>query len=319
MRKSLFALICLITLLIASAALADAPYWVELTMEEQTALAEAGETILSPSYTVPEHVRLLINVARQEIGYTEQRGNVTKYGECAGNPAAEWCAEYLCWCVDQVDQRYGTSLLNRVYPNYGARNIGMRWFLREGRYISRRGTVPGYGSQWLIGSEENIGKNGYIPQPGDWMFFALGASGDTTHVCMVEYATRRSDGQVLVHVLEGNKPDKVQQTVYKLDEENVLGYGTVFDLADVVLKAGCEGVKVTNLQELLVEASYLSETYVTGTYGTHTTDAVRAFQAQNGIEQTGVAGHETQLKLQRYIIQYRRDNPALWAVVDEDE
>lgn len=317
MKKVLF-LLMIAALMTAASALAAQPEWVELSQEEWTALESAGETVIEPVKSVPQHVRRLLEVARAEIGYTEGRNNSTKYGVWAGDPNANWCAEYVCWCVDQVDQQYGTKLLNTVYPKYSSKNVGRNWFIKEGRYISRRGSIPGFGSQWLIGHTESIEKNGYIPQPGDWMFFAVSADADTTHVAMVEYCTRDAGGQVRVYALEGNKPDKVQQTAYLLEDETIQGYGTVFDLADAVLKMGCESKKVTALQETLCEIGLLGRIHVTGTYGSHTAEAVRVFQQSQKIEVTGTAGHETQLALQRYVQQYRMEHPEYWEVVDED-
>ena len=294
------------------------PDWLDMPQELADRLASAGETVIEPVEPVPQHVRKLLEIARAEIGYREQRGNVTKFGQWAGNPAAEWCAEYLCWCVDQVDQQTGSKILTVYYPMYGSKNVGMRWFLKEGRYIARRGTVPGWGSQWYIGSEDVIGKNGYIPQPGDWAFFAQSSAGDTTHVAMVEFCTRDKEGTVRIYALEGNKPDRVQETVYKQTEETILGYGTVFDLADLVIKGGCEGKKVTRLQQMLADVGLLDPAYVTGTYGNHTAEAIRSFQKSQGIEQTGVAGQQTQLALQHYTERYREDHPEYWEVEEDD-
>ena len=292
--------------------------WSALTDEEISRLEQTGERVIAPEYPVPEHVVRLLSVAKAELGYVEQRGNVTKYGVWAGEPAAEWCAEYLCWCVDQTDQQYGMTLLNNAYPKYSGTNIGLRWFLKKGRYIARKGTVPEYGSQWMKGSETQIEKNSYVPQPGDWMFFSTLASGDTTHVAMVEFCTRTQDGAVHVHVLEGNRPDRVQQATYSLADETILGYGTVYDLADIVLRQGQDGEKVRALQMMLFITGYLEESYIDGHYGQRTADAVRAYQTAAGKTPTGIANHHTQLDLQKYVREYCLAHPELWAV-EEDE
>ena len=83
------------------------------------------EEQLAPAYPVPQYVQWLLEVAQGELGYTEGRDQYTKYGEWAGNPYAEWCAEFLCWCVDQVDQQHGTHLLTTAYPRYSGMNTGM--------------------------------------------------------------------------------------------------------------------------------------------------------------------------------------------------
>ncbi len=318
MNVKLIPLLALLILCVSGCAVSlAAPDWIDLPEDLLTRLSAGGETIVDPVLPVPQHVRALLRIARNELGYQEERGNVTKYGQWAGNPSAEWCAEYLCWCVDQLDQQSGTQILTTYYPRYSSKNIGMRWFLKEGRYIARRGTVPGWGSQWYISSGESIGKNGYIPQPGDWAFFAQSSAGDTTHVAMVEFCTQDRDGVVRAYMLEGNKPDRVQETAYRITEETILGYGTVFDLADIVIKSGCEGKKVETLQRRLHDVGLLSDAYITGTYGTHTADAIREFQKSQGIETTGVAAQQTQLALQRYIDRYQAEHPEYWEVVEE--
>ena len=166
--------------------------------------AAAGEKVIPPQYAVPDYVVRLIEVARGEIGYVEEKNGLTKYGTWAGYPMAEWCAEFQCWCVNQVDQKYGTRLLNRVYPNYSGTNVGRNWFIDQGRYVARSGSLPGYGAQWWKGSDQAIPANGYIPQPGDWMFLSDNASYDTSHVALVEYCAYDEEGRVRVHVIEGN-------------------------------------------------------------------------------------------------------------------
>ncbi|MBQ8535908.1 MAG: hypothetical protein IJ461_00675, partial [Clostridia bacterium] len=74
-----------------------------------------ADEVIPPAYPVPDYVEKLLAVAAEEVGYEEKKG-YTKYGEWAGDPYTQWCAEFLCWCVDQVDQRYGTELLKKVYP-----------------------------------------------------------------------------------------------------------------------------------------------------------------------------------------------------------
>ena len=261
-------------------------------------LGQAEETVLSPAYPVLPHVEWLLSVARGEIGYTESKNGYTKYGDWAGDPQAEWCAEFLCWCVYQVDQLHGTHLLEKSYPKYSGQNIGLRWFLRQGRYVSRSGYVDEWGSQWYIGEEETLPAAGYVPQPGDWVFYTVDGT-NTSHVAMVEYCTVDEKGNIRAHVIEGNLPDKVQRNSHLLTDKRVLGYGTVYELVDTVLRSGCEGVKVLELQEKLVYLGYLDAQYMTGTYGPSTIQAVTQFQEDTGKTPTGIANHHTQLTLQQ--------------------
>ena len=276
------------------------------------------EEIIPPAYPVPEYVEHLLQVASEEVGYTEDHGR-TKYGEWAGDPAAQWCAEFQCWCVDQVDRRWGTDLLRNVYPYYTSSNTGRNWFIRAGRFVVRKGKVKGWGYQWLRGSDQFITSGDYIPQPGDWVFFNWGGGEDTEHVAMVEYCTVSSqNGQVTVHVIEGNKPSAVARGTYDLNDPSILGYGTVHDVADITMSFGNLGEKVFSLQEKLAYLGFLDEKYVTGRFGDSTLEAVRAYQQQRGLRVSGIANMETQKQLEdEYTLKYENDS-RVWTVVDDD-
>ena len=270
----------------------------------------AGERLIPPQYAVPEYVSLLMEVARGEIGFVEEKNGLTKYGTWAGYPMAEWCAEFQCWCVNQVDKQYGTHLLNKVYPNYSGTNVGRDWFIGQGRYIARTGVLSGYGAQWWKGSDQAVPVNGYIPQPGDWMFLSDNSSYDTSHVALVEYCAYDAEGCVRVHVIEGNNvlkpaPQGVERNDYALDSWRILGYGTVYELADWTLKFGHSGPKVKALQEELVQAGLLEEKYTTGKFGAITQDCVKEVQRRCGILETGIANLETRAALRRLAAQNR--------------
>ncbi len=265
-----------------------------------------GETLILPRYPVPDYVEWLLEVEREEIGYQEDHAGVTKYGTWAGIPSAEWCAEFQCWCVNRVDKTRNTRLLNRIYPNYSGTNVGRNWFIDQGRYIARKGSLPSYGVQWWKGGDTAIGENEYVPQPGDWMFLSDNASYDTCHVAVVEYCAYDADGQVRVHVIEGNNvlkpaPQSVERNDYALSSWRILGYGTVHDLADWTLKFGHSGPKVKALQEELVQAGLLESRYTTGKFGAITQGCIEEVQRRYGILVTGIANLETRIALRKLI------------------
>lgn len=278
----------------------------------------AEEKRLDPAWPVPDYVEHLLQVASEEVGYTEDHGR-TKYGAWAGDPAAQWCAEFQCWCVDQVDQRWGTSLLRNVYPFYTSSNTGKNWFIRAGRYVVRKGKVEGWGYEWLKGSSSYIRSGDYIPQPGDWVFFNWGGGTDTEHVALVEYCTRDDyTGEILIHVIEGNKPVAVARDSYALNDHAILGYGTVHDVADLTMCFGCEGEKVRALQEKLAYLGFLDSSLVTGRFGDTTAEAVRAYQTAHSLTASGIANRQTQQLLEaEYTDRYTSD-PEIWSVVDDD-
>ncbi len=281
--------------------------------------AYAGENRLEPVEVVPDYVSWLLETAGNEVGYREGDHGYSKYGEWAGDPYAQWCAEFLCWCVDQVDQIHGTHLLGRVFPLYSGQNGGRSWYIRAGRFIVRKGEVDGWGYEWLKGTRQYIRSGDYIPQPGDYVFFTWTSGVDTDHVALVEYCTRNSAGKVEIHVIEGNNPSGVSRNVYSLSNTQILGYGTVHDLADITMRFGNSGEKVRQLQESLSYLGYLESRFVTGDFGNATAAAVRAFQTGHGLRATSIANMETQLRLQDEVDQKRDRDPQTWAVVDEDE
>ena len=282
--------------------------------------AVADEEVVPPQWPVPGYVNRLLEVASEEVGYTEEDHGRTKYGEWAGDPYCQWCAEFQCWCVDQVDKRYGTSLLNQVYPLYSGTNTGRSWFITAGRYVIRKGPVDEWGYEWLKGRSVFISSGDYIPQPGDWVFFTWTSDTDTDHVALVEYCTRNTEtGDITIHVIEGNKPDSVARDVYDLNYSRILGYGTVHDVADITMHAGNKGEKVRQLQEKLVYIGLLSPSGMTGVYDSDTTEAVRAFQEQNQLRLSGIANISTQLQLDEVVAVQRDLDPRTWQVIDEDD
>lgn len=282
------------------------------------AAAEEGEIVIQPSYPVSDYVQWLLETARGELGYHEAKDNSTKYGVWTQDPTAEWCAEFLCWCVNQTDKAHSVKMLDRQYPYYTGNNTGRDWFIAQGRYIARRGVVPGWGTQWFRGSSTPMTPNSYVPQPGDWVFFSNAATGDTTHVAMVEYCAYHAEGQVRIHVIEGNSPfssvkDTVVRNDYAIDYWAIQGYGTVNDLADIVMRFGNKGEKVKNLQLNLALAGIFPEGQkVTGQYGTITENCVKSIQRQMGAVETGIADHAVQLELQRLINGVSASNPDNW-------
>mgnify|MGYP004528429879 FL=1 len=266
----------------------------------------------------PAFVGWLLDVARGELGYTEGPNNRTKYGEWSGDPNAAWCAEFVCWCVDQVDQQHGTSLLQGVYPYWSGQNPGRDWFIKRGRFVYRKGNCPGWGYQWLKGDDHILTKNEFIPRSGDLVFFSYNESGDTEHVALIEYCTRNAEGTVYLHVIEGNNPSAVQRNVYTLGNSQVLGFGLCEDLVDTTMRVGNRGDKVLVLQQRLNALGLLEERHLTGGFGSHTRRAVMDFQSQYMTDKssTGLADRETQQAIEKQYNDQVFDSPESWLVAE---
>ena len=263
---------------------------------------EEGETRIEEG-TRPDFVEKLLEVARGELGYAEGPHSFTKYGLWSGDANAEWCAEFICWCVDQVDQRYGTNLLDVVYPNYSGQNTGRDWFIERGRFVYRKGNCPDWGYQWLLGSDHLLQKNEYIPRAGDLVFFSYNEAGDTEHVALVEYCTRDAEGNVIIHVIEGNNPSSVQRNSYSLNNSQVLGFGACEDVVGTTMRYGNRG--------------YLEEKHLTGAFGGNTRRAVMDFQAgMEGKTVNGLADRETQQAIAAALAEMAYNDPNSWLVTD---
>lgn len=281
--------------------------------------ALAEETVLRPQWRTPDYVTQLLEIAGGEVGYHEGAHGYSKYGDYWGDPYAQWCAEYLCWCVDQVDKTYGTSLLQNVYPLYSGQNTGMRWFIRQGRFIARNGNLENWGYQWFKGADAFITAGEYIPQPGDWVFFTWTGDTNTDHVAMVEYCTMDEKGNVTLHCLEGNNPSSVARVTYAITDRKILGYGTVHDVADWTMRQGNAGEKVRQLQEKLVYLGLMPEGSADGVYGEATAKVISSFQQQHGLKVLGIANIETQ-RIINDLYQAKADNdPDMWIIEDDED
>ncbi len=293
----------------------------ETTPDEVYAASDAGdgewERAIDQGET-PRFVTLLLDVARAEIGYTEGPNNQTKYGKWSGDENAAWCAEFICWCVNQVDELHGTQLLRNIYPNWSGQNTGRDWFIKRGRFVYRKGNCPGWGYQWLKGDDHHLVKEEYIPRPGDLVFFSYNEAGDTEHVALVEYCAYDSEGNVIINVIEGNNPSSVQRNRYRLSNSQVLGFGTCQDVVDTTIRSGNRGDKVLKLQQDLNRLGLLDERHLTGGYGGNTKRAVMNFQQNHmtGKTPTGIADRETQQAIEQLLIETIYDDPDTWLVTE---
>ena len=161
-------------------------------------------------------------------------------------------------------------------------------------------------------------KNDYIPRPGDLMFFSYNEAGDTEHVALVEYSARDAEGNVIVHVIEGNNPSSVQRNRYYLNNSQVLGFGACQDVVDTTMRSGCKGDKVLQLQQWLNRLGLLEEKNLTGTFGSNTKLAVAAYQkTMDGKAASGIADRETQQSIEAAIRQLEFDSPDTWLVAGD--
>ena len=126
----------------------------------------------------------------------------TQIGNIGGEPywswygfteRVEWCACFVSWCAEQCGY-----IDAGVMPRFSLCEDGMNWFKQS--------------RQWRDSS--------YIPAPGDIIFFNWDENPDSDHVGIVE----RVEGGY-VYTIEGNTNDSVARRRYRLNKEQIVGYG----------------------------------------------------------------------------------------------
>jgi hypothetical protein len=278
---------------------------VSLVLSLGSALAEDRAFVSTEDWTPPDLSNadasspelLLLKVAQEEIGYTEgPLSNETKYGEWFCDGRVSWCAEFITWCVDQVDQRFGTALMDTVFPYYGGYSSGAPFFTQHGRFISDDGKIPTSGMlQWLIGSDHYLEEDEYIPYPGDYIwFFYYSRRQGTDHVALVEGVSENADGSIQIHVIEGNNPDKVQRAAYALTDPSIYGFGTPVQRACSNLRLYVENDDVLALQNNMAALGYYElEEGFEGTFTSAMVSAVKLLQKDRGLTITGIVDMDT--------------------------
>ena len=206
---------------------------------------------------------LLLSVAIGELGYTATNGGYTKYGEWGGNAYGEYCSEFISWCVNSADERYGLSMLGTDYPLQTSCDGGAAWYKEHGRYITVNGGLRGEEGQFWTADGVAVRDRPYIPQPGDLVYIEWYAYNRLDHTGIVEFLTRDTDGTILIHTIEGNNkalgisPTNVARYTYRIDDDSIRGYGVLTEgLVGRRLEKGASGEDVTYFQKSLIALGY---------------------------------------------------------------
>jgi len=277
---------------------------VPATAEERTFVptSEWEPPVITEDCIETEPWLLVLKIAQEELGYVEgPLSNQTKYGEWYNGGRPAWCAEFLSWCVNEADTRYGTNLLRNIYPFYGASKEGAPWFMERGRFVSDTGLVPGgREKQWLIGADRYMEAHEYIPSPGDylWLFYYSTKQG-TDHVAIVEGVSQDENGVIQVHVIEGNNPDRVQRATYALDYKLIYGYGTPVRHAYTNISLYDRGDDVYLLEDILVEQGFIKpRSQYQDQMDKKLKEALKKYQRKYGLKVTGTWDLETRTHME---------------------
>lgn len=136
---------------------------------------------------------LLVNKAKEYLGYKEKKNNDTIFGTWYGLQNQPWCAMFVSYCANEV------GISQDIIKKFASCTTGFNWFKERGQ-----------------ATRDHI-----TPNPGDIIFFVWKQENDGTpdHVGIVE---KVENGKV--HTIEGNRSDKVDQFSYDLDSWQIYGY-----------------------------------------------------------------------------------------------
>ena len=262
---------------------------------------------------MPCNPQTVIKVAESQIGYLEKKsnadldsftgnagsGNYTKFNRDMRTWAKsaglndQWCQNFVDWCFVKAYGLEAAKKLLGTFTNYTP--TGSNAFKNRGLYTKRgKGT----------------------PKPGDVIYFYSSSKGRIGHVGIVTKVTSTK-----VYTIEGNTSGAsslvtngggVRAKSYSLTSTYIDGYGRPpyadvnpttgeavpepkpAKLGDRVLKNGCEGADVKELQLALIKLGYdCGKWGADGDFGDATEMAVRRFQTQEDLTPDGEAGPET--------------------------
>jgi putative chitinase len=144
------------------------------------------------------------------------------------------------------------------------------------------------------------------PAAGDIIIFDWNRNDNdpSEHTGIVESVFQR-DGKTWVQTIEGNSSNKVARRQYPVNDQSIVGYGTVKGTGGVpgtpppsggvgrpTLRQGASGPDVMDLQKRLNELGFGVGT-ADGDFGPKTLAGVKAFQKAKGLEADGIVGPKT--------------------------
>ena len=172
------------------------------------------ETAADWEKTLPRHLsgdvrKDVVAIAQSQLGYEESDENYivseddvvrgyTRYGQWYGNLYGDWCAMFVSFCLSYADADV---------PLGAACSSWIRSL--KGRDMYRE-------------------PEGYIPTPGDIVFFDWGVNKAPDHVGLVVEFIPAKDGQpAKIRTIEGNCCERVMYMTYNLNNPEIFGYGEI--------------------------------------------------------------------------------------------
>jgi hypothetical protein len=134
----------------------------------------------------------IVEIAKSQLGNIGGQPYWSWYGFTS---RVEWCACFVSWCANQAGY-----IDAGIIPKFaGCQSQGIPWFQNRGLWQSR----------------------GYVPKPGDIIFFDWESNGHADHVGIVEYIEEN-----IIHTIEGNSENECARREYTLNNKVIVGFGT---------------------------------------------------------------------------------------------
>lgn len=133
----------------------------------------------------------MVQIALSQVGNIGGQPYWSWYGFSS---RVEWCAVFVSWVANQAGY-----IESEIIPKFSVCETGANWFKGKGKWKS----------------------SGYIPKPGDLIFFDWEGDGKINHIGIVEKTENK-----IVYTIEGNVNNMVLRNSYNLDFANIVGYGT---------------------------------------------------------------------------------------------
>ncbi len=132
----------------------------------------------------------IVEIAKQQVGNVGGEPYWRWYGF---NKRIEWCAVFVSWVANEA------GFLNDKIPKFSGVKNGIEWFKSKGEWKNK----------------------GYIPSPGDIIFFDWEVDGLANHVGIVE---KVDNGYI--YTIEGNSTeDGCREKKYLINQKEIYGFG----------------------------------------------------------------------------------------------
>ena len=157
------------------------------------------------------HLERLLGIAESQLGYQESAENYlvdeneslhgyTRFGDFCGEPYADWNAMFVSFCLHYA------GIDPAIFPAEGDAQSMIDALTEKELYIPN-------------------GTEGFLPRPGDLIFFDNIYTG--TYTVRVGIVTSVDRELGVLNVMEGDSADSVAECRYNCDDVTILGYGAL--------------------------------------------------------------------------------------------